>query len=198
MGTLKKIRTLALAASVAFASFALGCAHDAPLVPLPSADDPAAALTYRATDLLVGQAVQSLDLDSPVIVATVVDVNNFERSSALGRMVAEHVAGRLTQRGYFVREVNLSESLGFRKEEGELLLTREVQRAAARYSAQAVVVGTYAVGDPSYRAQHAHLSLRLVRPTDGRAISAVDYAIPLTWDIKALIRRNYDPVTDSR
>jgi hypothetical protein len=142
--------------------------------------------------------VQSLDLDSPVLVATVVDVNDFERSSALGRMVAEHVAGRLTQHGYFVREVNLRNALGFRKEEGELLLTREVRRAADRYSAQAVVVGTYAVGDPNYGARRAHLSLRLVRPTDGRAISAVDYAIPLDYDIKSLVRKTYDPATDSK
>ena len=108
------------------------------------------------------------------------------------------MAGRLTQHGYFVREVNLREELGFRREEGELLLTREVQRAADRYSAQAVVVGTYAVGNPRYGARHAHLSLRLVRPTDGRAIAAVDYSIPLGNDIRSLVRKNYDPATDSK
>lgn len=51
----------------------------------------------------------------------------------------------MVQRGLRVTEVKLRDVLVLHREQGELLLSREVREVSQAQNAQAVVVGTYAV-----------------------------------------------------
>jgi TolB-like protein len=143
--------------------------------------------TYFATDALVESSSQPLDRAAPVLVASLVDIDDLRRSSTLGRMVAEQVSGRLAQLGYHVTEMKLRGSVAIKQQAGELVLSRELKHLGQQHDSQAVVAGTYAVGT-----NQVHINLRLLRSTDGRVLSAVDYTLPLGQDTRALIPQKHE------
>lgn len=136
--------------------------------------------SYRATDALL-QAV-ALDPAQPVLVATLVNVDRLSESSRLGRIVAEQIAGRMVQRGLRVTELKLRETLAMRRDQGELLLSRELREVGQAHGAQAVVVGTYAVS-----ARQLYISLKLVNPLGNAVVAAHDYAVPMDDDVRSLL-----------
>ncbi len=81
---------------------------------------------------------------TPVMVATLVQVDRLSESSRLGRIFSEQIAGRMVQRGVRVVELKLRDSVALQRDQGELLLSREVREVSQSHDAQAVVVGTYA------------------------------------------------------
>jgi len=133
---------------------------------------------YAATDVLVtGGKIAATG--GPLLVATVVDIDQLERSSTLGRLISEHVASRLAQKGYIVTELKMRDPVYMRTPEGELMLSREVREISAKHGAQAVAVGTYA-SDTSGRNGVVFVSLKLVRPGDNTILGASDYALVLS------------------
>jgi FlgO protein len=132
---------------------------------------------YSATDVLVSGG-KVAETGGPVLVATVVDIDNLERSSTLGRLISEHVASRLSQKGYTVTELKMRDPAYMRTPEGELMLSREVHAISAKHGAQAVVVGTYA-SDGTSRNGVVFVSLKLVRTADNTIIGSSDYALVL-------------------
>lgn len=139
--------------------------------------------TYAATEALLQRTLQPLDKSTPVLVATLVNVDELDESSSLGRYLAEVIAGRMVQLGYDIRDVNLRGTMAIRKDVGQLMLSRDLRHLRSRYNAQAVVAGTYAVGD--YK---AHISLKLIGAATGRVISATNYSLNLGPDTQALVR----------
>ena len=97
---------------------------------------------HRAVDALLANA--PLDAQHPVMVATLVQVDRLGESSRLGRIFSEQIAGRMVQRGVRVVELKLRDSVALQRDQGELLLSREVREVSQSHDAQAVVVGTYA------------------------------------------------------
>lgn len=141
---------------------------------------------YAATDTLVaGGKVPATG--GPIVVATVVDIDRLDRSSTLGRLISEHVASRLAQKGYTVTEVKLREPVYTRTSDGELVLSREVRDATVRHGAQAVVVGTYA-SDARGTYGLVFVSLKLVRAGDNTILGASDYALVLTQGGYGMLR----------
>lgn len=121
---------------------------------------------------------------APFVVATLVNVDQLEQSSTLGRAISEQISSRLTQSGHKVIDLKVSNSVYMRKSEGEFLLTREIKEVAANYRAQAVIVGTYAVS-----ASFVHITLKLVDPANSTILSAHDYSLPLDNEVKSMLRR---------
>lgn len=136
--------------------------------------------SYRATDALL-QTV-ALDPVQPVVVTTLVNVDQSSESSRLGRIVAEQIAGRMVQRGLRVTELKLREPLVMRRDQGELLLSRELREVGQVHGAQAVVVGSYAVS-----ARQLYISLKLVNPLGNAVVAAHDYAVPMDDDVRSLL-----------
>ncbi len=134
----------------------------------------------RATDALLLNA--PLDASQPVLVATLVNVDRLAESSRLGRMFAEQIAGRMVQRGLRVTEVKLRENLVLHRDQGELLLSREVREVSQAQNAQAVVVGTYAVS-----ASALYITLKLVNPVGNTVVAAHNYAVPVDENVRALL-----------
>ena len=134
----------------------------------------------RATDALLQHA--PLDASQPVLVATLVNVDRLNESSRLGRIFSEQIAGRMVQRGLRVTEVKLRDNLVLHRDQGELLLSREVREVSQAQNAQAVVVGTYAVS-----ATVLYISLKLVNPAGNQVIAAHNYAVPVDENVRALL-----------
>ena len=134
----------------------------------------------RAADALLEYA--PLDASQPVLVATLVHLDRLTESSRLGRMFSEQIAGRMVQRGLKVTEVKMRESLLLQRDQGELLLSREVREVSQAQDAQAVVVGTYAVS-----ASVVYISLKLVNPVGNTVVAGHNYAVPMDENVRALL-----------
>ncbi|MEJ5027610.1 MULTISPECIES: FlgO family outer membrane protein [unclassified Comamonas] len=118
----------------------------------------------------------------PVLVATVVNVNNMGASSPLGRTLSEIYANQMAARGFHVKEVKLRTDLYVREGTGELLLSREMRDIARSQNASMVLVGTF-----SPAANFTYVSLKLVRTEDSRILSGYDYALPNDRDVTRLL-----------
>ena len=119
-----------------------------------------------------------------VLVPTVVDLGNLERSSAFGRLLAEQMASRLTQIGVSVSELKLRGNLFVNPGQGELILSREIREISSNQNADAVLVGTYTdAGDAVY------VTLKLVRATDSTVSSAYNFAMVKSQTVASLLQR---------
>lgn len=143
------------------------------------------AANYRAADLLAASAEPLLDRSRPIIVATVVDIDDLERSSTLGRFLSESVSTRLTQNRFQMVEMKLQNAVYMKSGEGELVLTRQIREIASSHQAQAIVVGTYSRGDSA-----VFVNLKIVRPESNVVIAAQDYSLPMSRDICVMIQRD--------
>lgn len=137
---------------------------------------------YEVVDKLVNASAVPIDKGTPLLIATVVNIDNLNRTSRFGRLISEQIATRLTQQGYSVMEMKLRSNVYIREGTGELLLSRDVRDLSKTYNAQVVVVGNYAIASG-----YAYLTLKAVTATDNRVIAAVNYLLPLTENNKALL-----------
>ncbi len=146
--------------------------------------------TYDAVDQILAQAERAhaergqFNKFDPIIVATLVNIDELAESSRLGRSISEQVASRMTQRGYQVVELKLRGDLFVKRSEGELLLSREIKDISLRHKAQAVVVGTYAMAE-----KFVHVNLKVVTGDTHHALAAIDYGLPMDENTKTLISR---------
>lgn len=173
---MKTLRPLALALLLAGCVVSAGYETDA--VPLIAAN-------YQASDALVAIAKAHLDPDKPIIVATVVDIDDLERSSTLGRFISESVSARFTQSRYRMVEMKFQNAVYMKKGEGELMLTRQIREIAGSHQAQAVIVGTY-----SRAASAVFVNLKVVVPETNIVIAATDYSLRMNRDVCMMIVRD--------
>lgn len=140
---------------------------------------------YRAADALIAIARPGLDAGKPIIIATLVDIDDLERSSTLGRYVSESVSARFTQGGYKMVEMKFQNAVYMKRGEGELMLTRQIREIATSHQAQAVIVGTY-----SRASSAVFINLKVVRPESNIVIAAQDYSLRMDRDICTMITRD--------
>ena len=170
-----------LLASAAASIFLLASCADQPISSKPSATYASAAsnpfieANYKAADELIALALarSALVSDQPMIMATVVDINVLDKSSAFGRTVSEQISARFTRRGFNMIEMKFRNSVYIKRSQGELSLTREIADLAQTYKAQAVIVGSY-----SDSRDYVYVNLKIIRPADNFVLAAYDYALP--------------------
>lgn len=148
----------------------------------------AAASRFVATNRdAINKLVAGFDLgptgDSPVLVATIVNVNDMRRTAPLERTLSEQYASHMVAAGFNVKEMKLRGDVFVKEETGELLLSREIKDIARSHSANLVLVGTY-----STAANFTFISLKFVRTEDSRIIRAYDYALPNDKDVNKLLQ----------
>lgn len=80
-----------------------------------------------------------------LILTTFVNLDNLYESSGLGRAMAEGLSASLFRQGYRIAEIRKAQELFFKRDSGELALTRDAALVAREQDAQAIVVGTYSV-----------------------------------------------------
>lgn len=145
--------------------------------------------SYAAADSLVRNAPQlQLYQNKPILVASFVDIDDVQRSSTFGRMVAEQVGSRLAQKGYKVIEVKVRSDTIFTKgnsypSEGEYLLSRELQDISRNHDAYGLVVGTYGASK-----EVVYVTAKLIRARDNIIMSSYDYSLPVGDNTRNLLR----------
>lgn len=119
-----------------------------------------------------------------ILVTSLVNIDQIQQSSRLGRMVSEQVGARLTSLGYNVTDVRLrQQGVLIQKEKGEIVLSRDVKDLASEHKARAILVGTYAEA-----IDEVYITLKLLEAATGRVMMAHNYALPLDKDNLALLR----------
>lgn len=119
--------------------------------------------TFEAVDELLNNCINTFGKTRPVIVASLVSVDDIHKSSTFGRMSAEIIANRFSQLGYPVKELKMNQNqIYIKRRQGEFILSRDIQNIATKHDVQAVIVGTYAVAKAGYR--DVHVCLKIVDP----------------------------------
>ncbi len=172
---------------VASMALALWGCSSTPRQPDPVGADDFIAKTYAAVDHLVTQLETGKDRPSvkgPIIVATLVNIDELNESSRLGRSLSEQVAARFVQRGYRIIELKLRGNIFVQRNQGELLLSRELRDISLSHKAQAVVVGTYSTAK-----NFVHVNLKVVSGETQNILAATDYGLPLDANTLAMVPR---------
>ncbi|MEG6506454.1 FlgO family outer membrane protein [Nitratidesulfovibrio sp. 1201_IL3209] len=160
---------------------------DAVLVNPPEGSELLNANTYAA-DALHAVMASRVGTGSPILVATLADVDNLERSTPFGRVTMQQVASRLGQHGYRVLEARMGRAMTF-SPQGEFLLSRDATRLMqSEYDAQAALVGTYSLAGGT-----AYVSLRVVRLDDAAVMAAYEYHLPVRGDTRRMMAGQGDP-----
>jgi len=133
---------------------------------------------------LHGNLISRLSATKPIIAASFANIDNLSMSSTFGRMAAEVMAAGFTNGGYQVIEVKMRDSLFIKQKAGEFILSRKLQDISKEHDAQAVLLGTYAIGG-----SNLYISARIVRTRDNVVIASHDFSLPLNRDIKHMIGR---------
>jgi TolB-like protein len=144
---------------------------------------------YKAADSLLNKIQPKLPKDSPILVASFVNIDDLDNSSTFGRVVSEQFASRFKQRNYATIEMKLRTNVFIRADSGEFLLSRELAEISTKHRAQAVVVGTYAVAS-----KKVYLTTRVINVSDGRVLSSYDYDIPITSDVFKMLLKGKSKV----
>ena len=179
---------LALTAlSTVIAALLTGCSTDAIYVkPEPTYEDAQKSPFVSTNRDAIQKLLAGLDLkayqSTPMLVATVVNVNDLRKTAPLGRTLSEQYASHLVANGLLVKELKLRGDIFVREETGELMLSREVKDIAKLHSAGVVLVGTY-----SPAANATFVSLKLVMTDTGQIIRGHDYALPNNADVNKLL-----------
>ncbi len=118
----------------------------------------------------------------PVIVTTFVDLNDFEKSSVFGRLMAEKLLHQMNKQGFNVVEIRRAQDLLIKKEVGEMILTRDVEEIANITKARSVLAGTYVATTTALI-----INARLVDIQTPHIISSFSYEIAITEEIENLL-----------
>ncbi len=145
-------------------------------------NNPFIPANHQAAEALLGQLNGKLG-GSTLLIATLVNIDALERSSTLGRLVSEQVSARFTQANYHMVEMKFANSVYVLQNQGEMMLTREVQELANQHAAQAVIVGTY--GESR---DFVFINLKVVQPGTNLVLAVHDYALPLDDNTRAMLR----------
>ena len=187
-----KLRTLLIATSVvamtACATGSNGTNYVESKPALKNSSNPFIATNYKAADALIEQLSDKLNPGQPMIVATIVNIDDLNNSSTFGRTVSEQVSARFSQATYNMIEMKFRGYVFMKQDQGELLLTREIRDVAKNHNAQGVIVGTYSLSNNS-----VYVNLKVIQPNTNVVLAGHDYAFPMDSDVKvmtkAIIRR---------
>jgi TolB-like protein len=140
------------------------------------------ASNYKAADALLGQLTGKLAGDKPLIMATVVNIDALEQTSTLGRLISEQISTRLAQNHVNMLEMKLRNSVYMKRNQGEMMLTREVSDMAQAHKAQAVVVGSYAE-----TSDMVFVNVKVIQPNTNYVLAAHDYALAKEGIVRSML-----------
>lgn len=136
--------------------------------------------------------------DMPVLVTTLVDNNDLQRTTRFGRILQEHIASRFVQLGYTVKEIKMAKTVRIEPKSGETVLSRDLAQLSDQQQAQAILAGTFSRGNRTL-----YISARLINPANDNILASDDFQLYMDDDILALfgVQRGTDsdqPVEEPR
>lgn len=161
-----------------------GTPHHAPAQQqVPSIRNPLIASNYQAAEVLIKQLNAQTTSIQSLIVTTIVNIDELSTSSTFGRLSSEQIAAHFAQTGYSIVEMKLRDFVYMQQNQGELMLTREIQEVAKKHNAQAIVAGTYALGS-----DRVFVNLKVIQPNTNLVLAVHDYSFPLDNDLRTMTR----------
>jgi TolB-like protein len=163
-----------------------GCSsfNSTPLESILGANTNLINFSYNIAENLAKRAIPPLiprHPDMPILVTTFVDNNDLEKTSHFGRVLQEHIASRLVQLGYTVREMKLSNTLKIEPRNGETILSRDLAQLNPDQEAQAILAGTI-----SKTNKILYISARLINPINNNILATDDYQLYMDGDILSM------------
>ncbi|QGZ38308.1 hypothetical protein IP92_01384 [Pseudoduganella flava] len=137
---------------------------------------------YKAANVLLAQLNGKLAADKPLIMATVVNIDALDQTSTLGRLISEQISTRMAQGGLKMLEMKLRSSVYMKRNQGELMLTRELGEVAQNHDAQAVVVGSYAE-----TSDMVFINVKVVQPQKNYVLAAHDYVLQKEGIVRSML-----------
>ncbi len=139
-------------------------------------------VSYDAVDELQNRLTRKIPKNSLIIVTTLLNVDNHNKTSAFGRIVSDQIASAFHKEGFQIIGMELPIDLFIMKEDGTLLLSDDTKKLLNRYRAAVLVGGVYAPGK-----KNAYVSLRVIETATKTIISSTDLSIPMGPDAKMLM-----------
>ncbi|MGL4721872.1 MAG: FlgO family outer membrane protein [Desulfovibrionaceae bacterium] len=148
----------------------------------------------KAADVMVSILKDKLGSTSPLLITSLVDESNYTRSNPLAKLITDQVAIVLAQKGFYVLDTKLGKGLTLSREGSAFMLTTELENLLLNeYDAEAVLVGTYFIGE-----KDIIVSLRVVALGDGKILAGHSYTLNLTPEIELLlVERNTQNSVDT-
>jgi TolB-like protein len=171
-----KNMTLAALASVMLAS----CVMPGPTSSTPNRKDQFGA-AYMVS-VLRDQLRHPEVVNQPVVVTTFVDLNNLNKSSIFGRVLAEEVLNELHQAGFTVSEIRKGRDIFIRQELGELILSRDAREVLSKFRARAILAGTYVATKESII-----INARLIDINSPLILSSSSYTLKMTTTLEKML-----------
>lgn len=139
---------------------------------------------HKVSDTLIARAELKISQKSPMLIASFVDINQLDKSSSFGRIISQQIGSAVSAKGYMVKEMLLRNNVYIKQSHGEFLLSRQLRDISSKHKAQAVIVGTYAIGKNTLYA-----TAKIISVENNTIISSYDFTLPLGPDIKELLRK---------
>lgn len=189
------LKNLILSGAAVLALALTGCATSH--APQTADTEPFLDSVQQNADGLVAQ-LRNYPLGAPVIVASAQNGDYLPQVCPQGRLIADIVSSRLTQRGVPVTEVRLAQALRINAA-GETILSRELTDLAKSAKADVVVAATwttvaerqavtYVNANGSSRTASygtTYVTLKAVRIADGLVLGSQTFTPPATWNCDA-------------
>lgn len=142
-------------------------------------------VSYALADALVAELRKNhppLGQYQPILVATFVNRSNLDFSSEMGLLMADHVSSRMTQHEYTVLEPKLRKEFSIRKDHGEFMLSRDIDKLFLENKAYAAVVGSYT------ESRHfLDFTVKIVEIKTRHALASADLRLPLGGNARDLL-----------
>ncbi len=141
-------------------------------------------LSFLIADNLVERSMPPLipsHPDMPILVTTFVDNNDLTKTSRFGRLLQEHLASRMVQLGYTVREIKLTKTIDIQPKSGETVLSRDLSKLSGELTAQAIIAGTISRSE-----RILYISARIIAPGNSNIIATYDHQLHMDDNLLAL------------
>lgn len=176
------MKRMLLIFSVCLSTLLVGCSTNKTVVSPAERTVDLVKILADSRKPLFDNLIAPLDKQQPIIAASFANIDNLALSSTFGRMASEFIAAGLTERGYQVIEVKMRDSLFIKEQAGEFMLSRKLKHISRSHHAQAVLLGTYAIGG-----ENLYVNARLVRTDDNVVLGSNDFVIPINKDIAKML-----------
>ncbi|MAF64580.1 MAG: hypothetical protein CMJ84_02820 [Planctomycetes bacterium] len=155
--------------SLAVIGLCAGCQSFEPAA--PSDAEVLVEACYDAVDDLLSQHGDRQDLER-MLVSTVVNINDVNRTTMFGRVATEFLSARLTRRDIDIIHPTVREDQLLIQESGQFLLSRNVANLALDYNARTALVSTYAP-----LKENVIVSMKLVSTVENSTLAATDFVL---------------------
>ncbi len=129
--------------------------------------------------LLATQLVKNTKISlsrSAIIIGTIQDLNNLDKTNDLGRLISECLIYNLQVKGFVVKDIRLLHNIVIKTKKGEFVLSRDAQKLRHDIKANYILVGTYALAD-----EGVVVNLRLLDFNSLVVISTAQTIIPIQY-----------------